>query len=222
LAAGQAITLTASYTPPAAGGVRTLTAIADPQNTIVEIDKSNNTASLAAFGPDLALERLGLTQQGSQVELHAVVQNLGPAGSPASHLALYQTALTGALLASRPLPALAAGETITLSLATDLSALPAGAYNLLAAANPNQADFAERVSDNNQESFALRLGPDLALAPESLWTTPLTGAQVQVMVAVQNLGNAAAPPSVLGFYRGRDLAVGSLAYSTTVPALAAG
>ena len=188
----------------------------------MEIDKSNNTASLAAFGADLALGRLNFTQQGSQIELHAVVQNLGPAQSPASQLALYQTAVTCTLLASQPLPALSAGETITLSLAANLSALPAGAYSLLAAVNPEQADFIERIGDNNQYAFSLRLGPDLALAPEKLWTTPLAGAQVQVMAAVQNLGSAVAPPSVLGFYRGTGLAEGSLAYTTTVPALAAG
>ena len=222
LAAGQVVTLTASTLPPATGGVRTLSAVADAAHTIAEIDESNNVVSLAAFGPDLALEQLSPEQQGSQLELRAVVRNLGPARSPASRLALYQTSLSGTPLLSEPLPALAAGEAVTLTLSWDLGALPAGEYELLAAANPDQVDFAERVTDNNQLGFSLRLGPDLAIAPETVWTTPLAGAQVQVMVLVQNLGNTAAPQSALAFYRRGDLDAGSLAYTAGVPILEAG
>ena len=173
LTAGQTITLTANYTPPATGPAVTLSAVVDPANAIVESDETNNSASRTAFGPDLALDEITFAPDGARITVHAVVRNLGPAAAPASRLALYRTALTTPPLASQTFGALAPGAALTVTLTADLSGLPAGSQPLIAAVNPQQADFAERLTEDNQQAFAAQTGPDLALAPEGLWATPL-------------------------------------------------
>jgi len=222
LAAGEGITLTSVYTVPGTGGVRNLSATADPQNLLVEIDESNNTASLDAFGMDLALQAVYLEQQGSQLELRGVVENIGTNATPPSRLSLYQEAITGSLLISGTLPTLAAGESVTLTLQADLSALPSGEHSLLAAANPGEIDFSELNTADNAHEFNVTLGADLALSADLLWTSPLTATQVAVAALVQNNGDFTSSESSLAIYRRPDLALGNLVYSATLPALAAG
>ena len=90
LAAGFTATFTTTYTVPIEGGVRQLYARVDPLNAIAEANEADNTARLAAFGPDLALAAAGAEPWGdSDVGLVTVIRNLGTTASPTTTVAFY-------------------------------------------------------------------------------------------------------------------------------------
>ncbi|RMH46372.1 MAG: hypothetical protein D6694_03645, partial [Gammaproteobacteria bacterium] len=223
LAAGYTATLTTTFTVPSNGGAGRLYAVADPADAIPEVDETDNTASLAAFGPDLALTGAGVDYWGgSQVGLQAVVQNVGATPAPMATLAYYQGSITGTLLVTQTIPALAAGETVTLTTPWDAAALAEGSYTLAAAANPNQADFAETFTANNHAVLPLAIRPDLLLSPYDLTTTPLTATTTLITATLYNVGSATATNVVVNFYDNWTLDGSALLFTQTVASLAPG
>ncbi len=90
LAAGFTATLTTTYAAPTTGGVRDLYAVADPAHAIAEANEADNTAHLAAFGPDLELASAGTEAWGgSDVGLVTVIRNLGTTASQTTTVAFY-------------------------------------------------------------------------------------------------------------------------------------
>ena len=82
-----------------------LYAVADPAHAIAEANEADNTASLAAFGPDLAIESAGVEHWGgSDVGLVTVIRNLGTTASPATTVAFYRDTITGTLAVSDTVP----------------------------------------------------------------------------------------------------------------------
>jgi len=222
LAAGYTATLTTTYTVPVNGGAGRLYAVADPADAIAEVDETDNTASLAAFGPDLALTGAGVDYWGgSQVGLQAVVQNIGATTAPTATLAYYQTAITGTLLVTQTIPTLAAGEGVTLTTPWDAAALAGGSYTL-AAANPNQANFAETFTDNNMAALSLVMQPDLLLSPYDFTTTSLTATTTLITATLYNVGPVTATNVVVGFYDNWTLDDPALLFTKTVASLPPG
>jgi len=201
LAAGFTATLTTTYTVPTTGGVRRLYAVADPANAIVESDETDNTASLVAFGPDLAIASAGVEHWGgSDVGLVTVIRNLGTTTALTTTLAFHRDTITGTLATTDAVPPLVAGGVITLTTPWNYGSLAAGSYTLVAVANPGQLDFSEVVTTNNTAALTLDVLPDLAVSPLYLWAVPRPDGRVAITVDVANFGSVAAPASQVDLY----------------------
>lgn len=222
MAAGSLVEITADYTPPLSGGPVNVSAVADPRDLVVEIDENNNSASVQAFGSDLVIEEVLVEQSGTQVNMQALVHNIGVAASSTSRVEVFHDSLSGELLFSQSLPALDSGESLNLSLGGDLSALLPGDHILIIAANPEPRDFDEGVIENNHKEASIRLGADLALSEEQIWVTPLDDDLIMAAVTVQNHGNAASSPTTLGIFTQSNQHPASLAHSASLPSLEVG
>ncbi len=167
LAAGSTATLTTTYTVPITGGVHALYALADPDNAIAEADEGDNTARLAAFGPDLRISTTSVQYWGgSAVALQAVIANIGTSAAPTSTISVYHDTLTGTLAITGSVPLLGPDQTVTVTLPWNYGALPAGSYPLVLAVN--QANVPETNQAHNR--------PDQALPWRSpAWTSPWSG-----------------------------------------------
>lgn len=216
--AGFTATLTATYTVPATGGVRLLTAVADPDNAIVESDETDNIAQLIAFGPNLEITRAEPNYWGgSTVGLQTRITNPGTTDSPTTTLAFYRDALTGTLIATDTVPLLAVGDAITLTTPWTMTGLTAGEYPLVAIVN--QGGFTETETTNNVYTFPLAVRPDLMVTPYDLWTTPLTGTTVTITATVYNSGAFTATDVTAAFYRNPVLLDTTLLFTRAIPVL---
>ncbi len=199
LAAGFTATLTTTYSVLTVGGPRAIYAVADPANAIAEADETDNTDSLAAFGPNLEIVDARVDYWGGhEVGLRTLIHNIGPSASPTTTVTFYREALTGTLMITDTAPALAPDETVALNTPWTFGALAAGSYPLVAAVN--LADFDEIFTANNIYTFTLDVRPDLMVSPYYLWTTPPTGTTVLVTTTVFNVGAITATDVVVGFY----------------------
>jgi len=199
LAGGFTATLTTTYAVPAAGGVRILYAVADPDDTIAEFDETDNRATLSTFGPDLALAGAAADYWGGQeVGLRTLLRNLGTTTAPTTTVAFYRDNVGGTLVVTDTVPALAAGEAVTLTTPWDFGSLGEGTYRLVA--EVNGGDFTEVITANNRLTFTLDVRPDLMVSPYYLWTTSPTGTRVLVTATVYNVGSVAARNVEVGFY----------------------
>jgi len=233
LAAGFTATFTTTYTVPTTGGVRDLYARVDPVNAIAEANEADNTAHLAAFGPDLALIAAGTAPWGgSDVGLVTVIRNLGTTTSPTTTVAFYgeeagaqtlrvsETRRVLPSLVTDTLPPLAAGATYTLTTPWNYGALPEGSYALTATVNPGAADFTEVVTANNTTALALPVRPDLSVNPLYVWAAPLPDGTMVVTAAVSNFGSVAALPAVVDIYVDAVFSDTARLRTLTLPALA--
>ncbi|MBM4429110.1 MAG: hypothetical protein FJ026_02020, partial [Chloroflexi bacterium] len=201
LTGGFTTTLSVTYTVPAEGGPRTLYAIADPANAIAESDESDNQASLSAFGPDLHLADVQVRYPyGDIAQVRTVVRNLGTGTSPATTLAYYKDVVTGTLLLTQTIPALAYNESVTMVGGLDMSTLAEGEYDLYAVVN--SGDLAPRSIGTKQRQFSLIVGPDVMVSEYSLWRTSLTGGIVRATAMVYNVGPITAT-NVSVYFRSR-------------------
>jgi len=198
LAGGFTATLAVTYTT-LAEGPRALYAIADPADVMAESDEGDNQAILSVFGPDLHLADVQVSYPyGSAAQLRTVVRNLGTGTAPTTTLAYYQEAVTGTLLFTETVPALAHGQSLTMTSGWDMSIRPEGQYNLVAVADPN--GLAGHGVGTKQRPLSLIVGPDVMVSPYSLWTTPLTGTLVGITATVFNVGPVAATNVAVSFY----------------------
>ena len=199
LAAGFTATLTTTYSVPTVGGPRVIYAVADPANAIAEADETDNTASLAAFGPNLEIVDAGVDYWGGrEIGLRTLIHNIGPSASPMTTVAFYREALTGTLIVTDTVPALAPDETVALNTPWKFGALAAGSYPLVAAVN--LTGFDEIFTADNIYTFTLDVRPDLMVSPYYLWTTSPTETTVLVTTTVFNVSAITATDVVVGFY----------------------
>ena len=218
LAGGFTATLTTTYSVPAVGGAHVLYAVADPSDAIAEVDETDNIASLAAFGPDLEIAGVAVEYWGgNDVGLRALIRNAGTSAAPRSTLAFYRDALTGTLAVTDVVPALTAGQSVTMTTPWDHGPLAAGTWPLVAAVN--QGDFAETFITNNALTFALGVWPDLLVSPYYLWTTSPTATTVLVTATVHNVGAIAATDVMVGFYGDDWLDDRRPIFTRTIPSL---
>jgi PKD repeat protein len=148
------------------------------------------------------------------------VRNVGSSPAPTSTLAYYRDGLTGTLLIADSVPALEAGQAITLTTPWNTAGWAEGSYALWAAVN--QGDFSETFVDNNTASFGYEVRPDLMLSPYYLWTTPLTGTTVLITATLYNVGPITATDVTVGFYRRETLDGAALLLTRSVASLGPG
>jgi len=218
LAAGFTATLTTPYPVPISGTVRPLYALADPADVISEVNESDNIAILEVFGPDLEISTADVDYWGGQdVGLQTVIRNLGASTAPTSTVNFYRDALTGTLVTTDTVPALAAGAAVTLTTPWNFGDLDMGAYALVAAVN--QDDFAETVMPNNLYTFTLDVRPDLMVNPYYVWTTPLTATNFVVTATVFNVGPITATNVSVAVYDNSSLLDTNVLFTATVQEL---
>jgi subtilase family serine protease len=237
LGAGASSVAATLVTIPADTAVGTYYVIAqaDAGGEIEETTETNNQWKVQVrVGPDLdvtAFSAPATASAGASLTVTASVKNLGgaPAAASALHFHLSADAQLDASdqwLASRAVPALAAGVTDSGSSALNLPAsLTAGYYYLLARAD-GAGEVAETNETNNVAPALIRVGADLIVSAAAV--TPLAtgaGALVTVTDTTRNTGGGIAPASTTRFYLsldavldGTDTPLGQRA----VPALAAG
>jgi uncharacterized repeat protein (TIGR01451 family) len=199
LPAGFTATFTATYTPPTWGGARLVLAVADPADLITEGDETDNTATLLAMGPDLAIA--GATVDywgGTDVSLRTSVQNLGTRVSPSATLAIYREGLTGTLVLTTGVAPLDVGQAFTPTLPWNFAGLSAGEHTLVAIVNQNS--LSETFTANNILTFSLDVRCDIAVSPLYVWADEPTAGSVPVTVTVFNFGPITATDVVVGFY----------------------
>lgn len=216
LAAGATTTVTATITVPLSERAHMLYAFVDPDNAIAEADEGDNIAGLAAFGPDLAITNGGIIPwSGEQVGVRLLVQNLGASFAPVSNLKVFHDQVNGTLAISRSLPALAAGQAMTLTLPLSIDSLPPGSHRLMAIVN--QADFNETFKANNSFPLSVELRPDPAVNAAAVEATRI-GSTLVLTATIANVGQIAAERVPVGFY-GDDH---TLLFTRTVDFLPAG
>lgn len=221
LVAGATATLTTTYNVPTTGGARLLYAVADPAGTVTESDESDNKASRAAFGPDLEIAAAKVDYWGDRnVGLITQIRNHGTVASPATTLRFYQDTITGTLVTSDNVPALLAGQAITLTTPWNYGSLGAGTHRLVAIVN--LSDFQEIFSDNNSRDLKLDNRADLMVSSAYLWTTSRTEPTVAITTTVFNTGPVEAHDVTVGFYRDERLDYRSLIFTRTLTLMPAG
>jgi hypothetical protein len=195
-----------------------LYAVVNPDHIISETNENDNTASLSAFGPDLAIDIAKVDYWGgSDVGFQAIVRNIGSSPTPTTTLDFYSQTITGTLLVSQTLPALEAGVAITLTAPWSFGSLPQGSYSLAALARHDA--FTDILPANNSYTFTLDVQPDLMVSPYYLWTTPLNGTNVTITTTVYNLGSIGASNIEVSFYKDWSMTDAGLIFTQTIPYL---
>jgi PKD repeat protein len=222
IAAGMTSTFTAPYMAPAVGGIRELYALIDPNNQIAEINESDNAAHRAAFGPNLAFNDFRINHWGGNaVDLVSHIANLGTTTSPTTTIAYALHTAQAPVLLTDVVPAIAAGELITVATPWNYPALPTGNYSLVAVANPTTAAaFDELDTTNNVITTTLQSGPDFMVNPYALEI--ITGATTAYTITIANIGTQTADPSTIELFRRGDLTANYLLTSQTTSPLAPG
>ena len=239
LAAGATSTGSASLTIPASATASSyyIVALADADSTIVEQGETNNTAAaLVRMGADLALSGLSAPATalaGNTIVVTETTRNRGFARAGASVTRFHisgQTVLDGSAipLGVRAVPALAAGEA---SMVSTTFTLPAGLgqlgqYYILVVADADNT-VPEIDESNNGSYAAIKIGPDLTIAPSSLIApaTAIAGTSIQVSETTRNRGTGPAAESETRLYLSASPTLDATALlldARKVPTLAAG
>ncbi len=211
-----------------------LIAKADGEGTVAEISESNNTYGRSIkIGPDLDIISLtapAAASVGQSIVVTETTKNVGGGVTDPSLTQFYLSAnssldATDTLLASRNVPALAAGVSSTAS--TTITIPPGTAVDswyIIAKADAGGV-VTEISEGNNTYSRLIKIGPDLTIAS---FTTPTTGSAGQAIViseSIKNAGGGTTDPSQTQFFfsdngtlDASDIMIGS----RNVPSLAAG
>jgi hypothetical protein len=134
-------------------------------------------------------------------------------------LRFYRDAITGTLVVTDTVPALAAGGAITLTTPWNFGSLPPGDYGLAAAVNQAQADFAETLTDNNSTSLSLGVQPDLAVSPLYFWADRLPDGRLAITGTIYNFGSVPAANVVATVYANDPLTDTARLFSRTISSL---
>jgi subtilase family serine protease/subtilisin family serine protease len=236
LAAGASSTGSATLTIPAgtATGLYYILAKADGADAISEVSESNNvTYALMRVGPDLivaALTAPGAAGAGTSITVTDTTRNSGGGTAPASTTRIYLSS-NGQLdagdipLASRAVPALAAGASDSAAISVTIPAgTAAGTYFLIASADADNA-VVETQETNNTFSRTLQIGADLTVTSLTVPSDAGAGLAVTFSDTTKNIGAGAAVASVTSYYLSVNSVLDAsdvLLGSRTVGALAAG
>jgi hypothetical protein len=223
LAGGASATFTTSVPAPASGPLKRLFAVADPLNALAESDEGDNQASVLAFGPNLELAATNIAYWSEgYVELQTAVRNTGTAPSGDTRLRFYRDAImTGTLALTDTIPTLAPGEVFTATTMWNAAGLPPGEHLLWVTVNQDAQDFAEAVTSDNRDVFAVWALPNLWISPYHVLTEPAGEDALTVTLTVANTGGVAASGVLLRLTASDPLS-GTLLLEETIPAIAAG
>ncbi|MFC7968939.1 CARDB domain-containing protein [Streptomyces cinereoruber] len=176
----------------------------------------------SAPAPDFVVNELtwepAAPSEADDVTARATVRNAGTAAAPATTV---DVSVEGSVAGSAPVPALAAGQSATVSV--PLGKRPEGSYTVSAAVDPTDT-VPELDNGNNSRTASGKLnvtrtpGPDLTVTGiTSNPAAPAVGAPVSFTVAVKNRGTSPVPAGSV-----TRLTVGSTTLNGTTPAIAAG
>ena len=236
LAAGASEAGSASLTVPAgtATGLYYVIAKADAGDAVSEVSEANNTQyAIMRVGPDLLILSFvapPAVGAGTPITVTDTTRNTGGGTASPSTTRFYLSTnglldASDLVLASRTVPALAAGTSDSASTSLTIPAgTPAGIYYLLAVADADNG-VPELQEVNNMLSRTVQVGADLAIASV---TAPLDGGAGQAVTlgdTTRNIGAGAAGPSTTSYYLSANSVLDAgdvLLGSRAVPALAPG
>jgi subtilisin family serine protease/uncharacterized membrane protein len=238
LTQGTSDTASTTLTIPAntATGVYYVVAKADADGAVLEAKETNNTlARSIRIGPDLDVSAFTVPSRGGaglSLTVSDTTTNEGGGPVGATTTKFYRSSnssfdVNDTLIGSRPVPALAAGESntapdTTLTIPADTGV---GTYYLIARADADNS--ATETSETNTYSRSIKIGPDLTVStPTASASTVAAGAEVTVTDKITNEGGGAAGTSVTRFYLSVNpqLDASDFAFAPTrpVPGLAPG
>lgn len=231
---GSQVTLQLMIPTSTPTGSYFLIAKADGADAIVEVDETNNMASVPiTVGGDLTVAALTVpvaAAPGAVISISDTTSNVGAGAVPASTTRYYlsrQKTLDGTEIAigARTVPALGG---VKISTATTSLTIPAGTaagpWFLLAQADADGV-VTEVSEANNVLARAIAIGPDLTVTTVTGPTNAAGGATITVGDTTKNVGQGTAPASQTRFYLSTDniLDAGdTFLGARSVPALASG
>ncbi len=163
---GDTTNVSAAWTIPAGATPITVYAVIDPNSLIDTLNRANNITSSKLASPDYYLQGIRWEKSGTKKYLLTVpVVNIGGTASPASTLTLRLESLTGQVLTTIPVAALARFESVDYTYTLDVTSLPVAAYTVVAI-----MDEAGLVQESNKynNSAGVVIPPDTATLNVSL------------------------------------------------------
>jgi subtilase family serine protease/subtilisin family serine protease len=186
---------------------------ADSDEAVSEISERNNTSTLAIkVGPDLditALSAPGAAGAGQTIAVTDTTKNQGGDAVGPSRTLFFlspDAALNASdiLLGGRAIPSLAAAASSPGSTAVTIpEGTAAGGWYIIAKADGEEA-VSEVSEANNTFSFAIKIGPDLAVASLAAPATGGGGQAIIITDTTKNQGGDAAGPSRTQFFLSTD------------------
>ena len=215
LAVGAAVPLSAALTVPAgtATGIYYVLAQADPDGVVSEISENNNVRfGQVRVGPDLSVAAVNapaIATAGGPITVTDTTKNVGGGNAPASVTRFYlSTNVTfdagDVLIGSRTVSALAASASSNGSTSVVVPAGTATGTYYLFAVSDGTAVITETNESNNALWVTLRVGPDLAIAAQTLTGTPTPGGPLTINDTTKNQGGSASDDSSTRFYLSTD------------------
>jgi subtilase family serine protease len=202
------------------------------QNNLGESGDSNEATAVPMIPSDLLLAAFttpALGGIGTTIAVSITTSNIGSGVAPASVTRIYLSVDSTRDAADSPLvdvalPDLNPGAASTQSLSLLIPATTiAGRYYLIAAADADN-QLAESNEDNNRQSRAIQLGPDLTINTLNVSGPSGPGGVIAVTDGTRNLGGGAAVISATAFYlslnislSADDVLLGSRAVQAVAP-----
>lgn len=211
LAAGASSPGSITITIPEATATGTwyLIARADGEGVVSETSESNNTAMRSLLvGPDLDITACSAPAKaaaGQSIVVTDTTKNVG-AGAVGPSLTYIYFSANGSIdageipIASRSVPALAAGASSSASTTITIPEGTAAKTWYLIAKADGEGIFAETSETNNIFSRTIYIGPDLIITTVSAPTTATAGQTISVSDTTKNNGAAGADPTSTEFY----------------------
>jgi subtilase family serine protease len=231
LESGQFEDVTIAWSTPAEGS-HTITVMVDPDATVPECDKANNTVSIQTVvsagkpDPSIAAEDISIAAtipEGSLAEVAVSVRNVGTLKADNVVVRLYagNPATGGKQIGTDQIvAALAAGSTTTLNFTWNTLGAVGTTY-LYALVDPDAATADVNRGNNSafrQVTVAPAVKPDLQLSAGDVSLPPASASEgevVSVAVDVHNRGTATGNVKV-NLYNGNPATGGSLVQSTVI------
>lgn len=196
---GEAVPACVAWPVPTDGLVHQVFVVVDPANAIPETDDTgNNKASAGVFAPDLRVSAPAVTAYPGPdtVLVGCNIRNDGSAAAGASTLEVRRDGQTGPVIYTAEVPALAAGESVSVQFAWDVTSLATGMYTLAFLVDTT-GGVSESNEANNVSQIEAAVRGDLQAEQ---WSASIVGSTAQV--TVRNVGAKPMAASVVRVVRG--------------------
>lgn len=189
--------------------------VADPANSIDELDEANNAAFTHAFGHNLTVQPpLVDWQEGAQIAIHVPIFSAGTTNTLPSELTvtLKTSEGVGIATAASAVPPVAPGDTYTAVLNLNVSNAAAGIYSVTTVVQSPLSGQAQKLENT------LRLRPNLAISPE-LTATDVTVPLIYIAGNVRNTSWLTMSNVVVGVFDASQQPHTGLLVSKTIPVI---
>ncbi|MFC1961581.1 CARDB domain-containing protein [Chloroflexota bacterium] len=194
-------TTTTSFTWSATAGTRSLKAVADSAEMVVESNEDNNqkTVTFTPIAPDLSIQDITWSPEdplpGDNIVFNIIIKNQSTGKAGNSHLALY---IDNTFFASTFVGTIAADATSNETLSWTVAP---GLHDITAVADANN-QVSENDETNNEKAFTFApAAPDLII--DSITCSPANpqvGDKVSFTINIKNQGNGRAESSHVAYY----------------------